>query len=92
MKEAIPMREIKYREIATHTEGGRPLLLSYLVLADKSKQPERYGVKIVERNSGEFSLALDLTTDAKHIYDLVDKLAKNAVTPTSLADIVADWL
>ncbi len=86
------MREIKYREITTHAEDGRPLSLSYLVLVDKSKQPERYGVKVVEGNSGKATQALDLTTDTEHIYDLVDKLAKNAVTPTSLADIVADWL
>ncbi len=86
------MREIKYREITTHAEDGRPLSLSYLVLVDKSKQPERYGVKVVEGNSGEVAQAPDLTTDTKRIYDLVDKLAKNAVTPTSLADIVADWL
>ncbi len=86
------MREIKYREITTHAEDGRPLSLSYLVLVDKSKQPERYGIKVVEGNSGEAAQAPDLTTDTKRIYDLVDKLAKNAVTPTSLADIVADWL
>lgn len=86
------MREIKYREITTNAEDGRPLSLSYLVLVDESKQPERYGIKVVEGNSGEAAQALDLTTDTKRIYDLVDKLAKNAVTPTSLTDIVADWL
>ena len=86
------MREIKYREITTHAEDGRPLSLSYLILVDKSKQPERYGVKVVEESSGEAAQALDLTTDTKRIYDMVDKLAKNAVTPASLADIVADWL
>ncbi len=86
------MREIKYREITTHAEDGRSLSLSYLILVDKSKQPERYGVKVVEGNSGETAQALDLTTDTKRIYDLVDKLVKNAVTPSSLTAIVADWL
>ncbi len=86
------MREIKYREITTHAEDGRPLSLSYLVLVDKSKRPERYGVKVVEGNSGEAAQVLELTTDTMRIYDMVDKLAKNAVTPTSLADIAADWL
>lgn len=85
------MQEIKYREIQTKTENGRSLLLSYIVLADKSKSAGRYGVRVVEQNSGETAQAADLTTDAGRIYDLVDQLARCAVTPTTLADIVADW-
>jgi len=86
------MQEIKYREVAVSDENGRPLSLSYFVLVDKDKRPARYGVKIQERNSGESSQILDLTTDTKRIYALVDKLAKHTVTPATLADIVADWL
>jgi len=56
------MREIKCREIRNYTEDGRPLSLSYLVLVDKSRQPERYGIKVVEGNSGEAAQALDLIT------------------------------
>lgn len=86
------MQEIKYREVSVWAEDGRPLALSYIILTDKSRVPERYGVKVVEGNSGEFAQITDLTTKTKRAYDLVDKLAKNAVTPTALADIVADWL
>lgn len=85
------MREIKYIEVKTHDEYNRPLLLSYSVLVDKLCQRERYGVKVTNKNSGEIALALDLTTEAKPIYDLLEKLAKNTVTPTTLADVVADW-
>lgn len=85
------MREIKYIEIKTHDENKRPLTLVYYVLVDKLQQPEHYGVKVMDKGSGEFSLALNLTTEAKPIYDLADKLAKNTVTPTTLADVVADW-
>ena len=82
------MREIKYIEIKTHDEKKRPLSLIYSVLVDRLQRPEHYGVKVMDKSSGEFALALDLTTEAKSIYD---KLAKNTVTPTTLADVVADW-
>lgn len=85
------MREIKYIEVKTHDEHNRPLLLSYSVLVDKLYQQERYGVKVTNKNSGEIALALDLTTETKPIYNLLEKLAKNTVTPTTLADVVADW-
>lgn len=85
------MREIRYTEVKTHDEHNRPLLLSYSVLVDKLYQQERYGVKVTNKNNGEIALALDLTTEAKTIYELLDKLAKNTVTPTSLADVVVDW-
>lgn len=85
------MREIRYTEVKTHDEYNRPLLLSYSVLVDKLYQQERYGVKVTNKNSGEIALALDLATEAKPVYDLLEKLAKNAVTPTTLADVVADW-
>ena len=85
------MREIKHIEIQTHGENNRPLLLSYFVLVDKLFQQDHYGVKVMDNSSGEFALALDLTTEAKPIYDLLEKLAKNTVTPTTLADVVADW-
>ena len=85
------MREIKYIEIKTHDEKKRPLSLIYSVLVDRLQRPEHYGVKVMDKGSGEFALALDLTTEAKSIYDLVDKLAKDTVTPTTLADVVADW-
>lgn len=85
------MREIKHIEVQTHGENNRPLLLSYSVLVDKLYQQEHYGIKVMDKSSGEFALAFDLATEAKPIYDLVEKLAKNTVTPTSLADVMADW-
>lgn len=85
------MREIKHIEVQTHGEHHQPLLLSYSILVDKFYQQERYGVKVTNKNSGEIALALDLATEAKPVYDLLEKLAKNTVTPTALADVVADW-
>lgn len=86
------MEEIKYRGITTYAKDGRALLLTYAILVDKSGGTERYGVKITEHRSGEYSQVLDLTNDTRQIFGLIDRLAKCAVTPTTLADVVADWL
>lgn len=86
------MQEIKYREITVPAEDGRLLALSYHILTDTSQTPARYGVKVAERISGETAQAADLTTDARRIYDLAHQLAAHTVTPTTLPDVVADWL
>ena len=85
------MQDISYTSKLAHAEDGRPLALDYYVLVNEV-EPEQYGVKIIEKNSGEQALALDLTTEAQQVYALVDKLSRNSVTPTSLMDVVADWL
>ena len=85
------MRDISYTSKLTHAEDGRPLALNYYILVNEG-EPERYGVKIIERNSGEQALAFDLTTEAERIYTLLDNLSQNNVTPTSLMDVLADWL
>ena len=48
--------------------------------------------KIVERRSGVAAIAPGLTTSGRKILHLIDLLSKGTVTPTSLADIVEDWL
>lgn len=85
------MRDISYTSKLTHSEAGKPLALDYYILINEGT-PEQYGVKIIERNSGEQAMAFDLSTDAKRVYALVDKLSRNSVTPASLMDILADWL
>lgn len=87
------MREIPYTSKLAHTEDGRPLALDYYILVSGGdSEPEQYGVKIVEKNGGSQSLDFDLTTDIKRIYDLVDKLSRNSVTPTGVTDVLSDWL
>ena len=85
------MRDVSYTSKLTHSEAGKPLALDYYILINEDT-PEQYGVKIIEKNSGEQALAFDLTTDAQRIYTLVDQLSRNSVTPTSLMDVLADWL
>lgn len=86
------MEETKYREIAVPAEDRRLLVLSYFILRDADQTPPRYGVKVTERHSGGAARAEDLTTDPSRVRDLADKLVRNAVTPTGLPDVIADWL
>lgn len=85
------MRDISYTSKLTHSEAGKPLALDYYILLSEG-EPEQYGVKIIERNSGEQAMAFDLSTDAKRVYALVEKLSRNSVTPAALMDVLADWL
>lgn len=38
------------------------------------------------------AMAFNLTTSIRRIYDLMDKLTQNSVTPAGLEDILSDWL
>lgn len=70
-----------------------PLTLEYyLLVSPLAEELEIYGVKIVERRSGVAAIAPGLTTSGRKILHLIDLLSKGTVTPTSLADIVEDWL
>lgn len=87
------MRETTYTMKKAHAGNGTPLVLTYSVLVSSNDNgPKRYGVKIVEKNSNSSAQALDLTTDAKRVYSLLDKLSRNTVTPTGLMDVLNDWL
>lgn len=86
------MEEIKVQEITLSPEGRRPLRLTYFILKDGDRTPARYGIKIVEGRGGEAARVMDLTADPARVRDLADKLVRNAVTPTGLMDVVADWL
>ena len=85
------MQDISYTSKLIHAEDGRPLALDYYIIANDG-EPGHYGVKIIEKNSGEQALAFDLTTKADRICALMDQLSRNSVTPASLLDVLADWL
>lgn len=87
------MREISYATKQVHGRDGKPLVLAYsIIVSGEAGTPEHYGVKIEEQNSGTQIQVLDLTTQVKRIYDLMDKLVRNAVTPIGLRDVLEDWL
>ena len=47
------MQDISYTSKLAHAEDGRPLALDYYIIANDG-EPGRYGVKIIEKNSGGF--------------------------------------
>ena len=85
------MQDISYTSKLTHAEDGKPLALDYYIVANDG-EPGHYGVKIIEKNSGEQAMAFDLTTKAHRICELAEKLSRNCVTPACMMDVVADWL
>ena len=46
------MQDISYTSKLTHAEDGKPLALDYYIVANDG-EPGHYGVKIIEKNSGE---------------------------------------
>lgn len=89
----MAVHETRYLTAQAQAEDGRSLNLSYILLKErKADGKDHYGVKVIEEASSDHAEALDLTTDAKRIYELIDKLGRNTVTPSGLMDIVADWL
>ena len=87
------MREIPYTSKLAYAEDGRALALDYSILANSGKcEFEQYGVKIMEKNSGEQAMAFNLTVSGRRIYELMDKLTQGSVTPTGPEDVLADWI
>ena len=72
--------------------AGQLTLLFYILVSPLAEELEIYGVKIVEKRSGVAAIAPGLTTSGRRILHLIDLLSEGTVTPTSLADIVEDWL
>ena len=60
------MQDISYTSKLIHAEDGGPLALDYYIIANDG-EPGRYGVKIIEKNSGEQAMAFDLTTVSFHV-------------------------
>jgi hypothetical protein len=78
---------------AIHTDAGNELNLSYYILVEENRDGlETYGVQVVENESGNSASVLGITMDGDMIESLVEMLERNAVTPVSLPDVLADWL
>ena len=87
------MRNIPYTSKLAHTEDGKPLALDYYILVSGgNSEPEQYGVKIIEKNSGVQSLNFDITSSMERIYGLMEQLSQGNVTPAGVNNVLADWL
>lgn len=87
--------EVKIATRALTDESGRCRRFHYLLTVDQVESGcfvcENYGVKIAEE-TGETASVRGITTSALRIDELMTLLVDNKVGPTTLADIVADWL
>ena len=81
----------------TETCRSVPLELRYYLTQedpDTARGPSRYGVIVEAYQNGESSRAevSDITISREKIHTLIDALARGAVTPETLRDVVDDWL
>jgi len=81
------------KEIA---EDGTAYIYSYSILVEGIDTGgfscESYGVQVTGEHDGESVAVCHVTTDHVRIGALVDLLARNAVSPSTLNDVVEDWL
>lgn len=53
---------------------------------------ESYGMVVTDEATGEEARRRHVTVNAQEAMELLRLLARNAVTPVTLADVVEDWL
>lgn len=77
--------------------GSQTHSFDYYVLVDQMEVAggmacESYGVKVASPNGSEEASIPNITVSVTRIDALMELLTRNFVTPTTLADVVADWL
>lgn len=86
----MEQRLVTTRQILS--ENDNLLTLQYFLLKERFPSgKQKFGVMILERNSGEKVLAPNLSASAVQVSQLICRLANHTVTPTSLIDVLADW-
>lgn len=85
----MEQRLVTARQISA--ENSNLLVLQYFLLKEgTSSEKQKFGVMILERNSGEKALVPNLSTSAVQVLRLIRRLADCTVTPTALVDVLAD--
>lgn len=77
--------------------AGRHLSFDYYVLIEEAVLGEtfcceNYGVRIADTAGQEAMEVPNITTSTRRIDELVELLVQGEVTPSSLKDVVEDWL
>ncbi|MEG0441473.1 MAG: DUF6514 family protein [Oscillospiraceae bacterium] len=90
------MRELLVETAGDKDEQGQAHSYQYYILVDEMDVGhffcESYGVKVKAVQGDEEAAVPHVTVSAGRIDALMSSLIRNAVTPTSLPDVVADWL
>ncbi len=94
-REVKSMRELFLQTLTLPDESGAIRSYDYSILIDEMDVGpyacESYGVRVVEQGGAEAS-APHVTCSAARIDELSELLLRNAVTPTTFHDVLADWL
>ena len=89
------MRELLAEDRRETGEDGRERRYRYYVLVGEMPLGglacESYGVKVVGEDGEEASVP-NITVSAARIDALLELLARNAVSPVNLRDVIDDWL
>ena len=67
-----------------------PLLIRYYLLEEARGKELLYGIKVVEETTQAAAVAPGLTRDKQYASEMIIRLARGSVTPTGLADVLAD--
>lgn len=90
------MRELFVDSAVAADAQGNHRSYDYSILVDEMDighfSCESYGVKILERDTGGVAEAPYITVSADRVDRLIRLLIRNVVTPTTLDDVVQDWL
>ena len=89
------MRELLAEDRRETGEDGRECRYRYYVLVGEMPLGglacESYGVKVVGEDGEEASVP-NITVSTARIDALLELLARNAVSPVNLRDVIDDWL
>ncbi|NCE63652.1 hypothetical protein D1159_03420 [Pseudoflavonifractor sp. 524-17] len=91
------MKELYVGRQEERDEIGQLHRFDYYILVDQMDIEgafacESYGIKITALEKSESIQIPHITTDIKRIGDLASCLLRNTVTPSTLKDVVLDWL
>lgn len=89
------MRELFLRTLELPDQSGAIHSYDYSILIDEMDvglfSCESYGIRVSERGGSEASVP-HVTCSAARIDELSELVVRNGVTPTTLNDVLADWL
>ena len=89
------MMEIKITSRTCPDDLGRPRTFHYSLTVDTVEAGavswENYGVRVWEE-AGESACIPGITTSSLRIDELLSLLVEHAVSPTTLREVVDDWL
>lgn len=90
------MRELLIQTDEMTVSEPQEIRCTYSIIIDEmqagSFSCESYGVKITDPASGRTASVPHVTTSVPRIDELLALLIRNHVTPTSLRDVIDDWL